>query len=313
MKELDLLKKPFFWLFLAGFLIVSVFNSWPAESLKVVFCNVGQGDASLIIRGRTQILIDGGPNRRVLDCLSAHLPFWDREIEMVILTHPEDDHFTGLIDVIKRYDIKQFVINPVINDSPSFWEFHRSVLEEKASVYFPVKGDRIAIGPLSLKFLWPEEKLGEEKVWLSASEEKGQLAVGPTAKKAFLPSVLGIKDYAGRINETSAVIKLNFYNFCVFFPADISSVTEGRLEALGQCDILKVGHHGSKFSTGEELLVALRPALAVISVGKNSYGHPATDTLGRLERWGIKTLRTDEDGEIVVTTDGLTWRAPREN
>lgn len=290
MQELTLFQKPWFWLTVFTVLLFGVFFRWPTNQLKVVFCNVGQGDASLLILGSQQILIDGGPaNGGVLDCLGKHLPFWDRTIEMVILSHPQSDHFGGLVDVIDRYDVEYFVINPLINNSSSFWRFHQAVVAEKGRLYFPKAGDEIRIGKTRLAFLWPIEKLGEEKAWLAASE--------PKEKGRYLASV----------NETSLVFRLEQNRFCVFFTGDIPANVETEIDTLAQCDVLKVAHHGSKYSTSEEFLEKLKPKLAVISVGKNSFGHPSPEVIERLSNLAIKYLRTDKNGEIEVLTGGKQW------
>lgn len=302
MQELKLLQKPLFWVGILAALLLGVIISWPDdEKLRVVFCDVDQGDASLLIWGSKQILIDGGPaNRRVLDCLSSHLPFWDRTIEMVVLSHPQADHFGGLIDVTERFNVKQFVVNPLINNSASFWQFHQLVAAENSQVYFPKAGDTIMIGPAKLSLLWPPEKLGEEKAWLAASQ--------PREKGTYLTSVLGVTDYLGEINETSLVLRLDHDRFCALFTGDIPANIESEINGLGQCDVLKVAHHGSKYSTSQEFLEKIRAKLAVISVGKNSFGHPTPEVIERLSNLAIKILRTDQNGEVEITSDGNSWK-----
>ncbi|OGV89437.1 hypothetical protein A2Z41_00405 [Microgenomates group bacterium RBG_19FT_COMBO_39_10] len=258
-------------------LIWSAILSLPDNQLHLVFCDVGQGDATLIYQGSNQILIDGGPDQRVLGCLSYHLPFWDREIEMVIVTHPESDHITGLIDVIERYNVRQFVINSVGKDSAVFKEFQAAVLAEKASVYFPKAGDRIKANSLVLSFLWPQH---QEKV-------------------------LGV-NAEGEVNDTSLVFELAYGQFEALLTGDISTKVESQLD-LDDIEILKVAHHGSKYSTSEEFLEKSRPELAIISVGKNSFGHPTQEVIEKLNQAGVELLRTDQEGEIEVVSNGETW------
>ena len=320
MRELEILKKPLFWLFLFLVLVWSAVFSLPDQHLHLTFCDVGQGDATLISYQNEQILIDGGPDNQVLGCLSQKMPFWDRTIEMIVLTHPEDDHFGGLIDVIKRYNVKQFVINSVINDKPSFWDFYQTVLEEKAPIYSPKAGDKMESGPIHLSVLWPEEKLGSKEVWLGNTffahecflEDESRLSSGEKHKFAqngclAKPSVLGTAVDSGELNETSIVLKLSFGHFCAFLTGDLPGKNEDQLETVGPCQVLKVAHHGSKFSTSEDFLKKIKPDLAVISVGKNNFGHPAWETLKRLGDLGIKVLRTDEKGEIEIISDGGKW------
>ncbi len=155
-----MLKKPLFWLILLLFLLWVAIFSWPDNKLHLIFCNVGQGDAILISYQKTQILIDGGPDNLVLNCLSHHLPFWDRQIEMVVLTHPEKDHFGGLIDVIKRYNLKYLI-------STSWPEGGRKTITLKA-------GDEVHLGKINLSVLWPrginqKKKLNENSLVLKLS------------------------------------------------------------------------------------------------------------------------------------------------
>ncbi|HUV43175.1 MAG TPA: ComEC/Rec2 family competence protein [Patescibacteria group bacterium] len=258
-------------------LIWSAILSLPDNQLHLVFCDVGQGDATLIYQGSNQILIDGGPDQRVLSCLSHYLPFWDREIEMVIATHPESDHITGLIDVIERYKVKQFVINSVGKDSAVFQEFQAAVLAEKAAVYFPKAGDRIEINSLVLSFLWPRT---QEKV-LGVSTER-------------------------EVNDTSLVFELAYGQFEALLTGDISTKVESQL-SLEDIEVLKVAHHGSKYSTDKKFLKESHPELAIVSVGKNSFGHPTSEVIERLSQAGVKLLRTDQEGEIEVVSNGETW------
>jgi competence protein ComEC len=253
-----MLKKPLFWLILLLFLLWVAIFSWPDNKLHLIFCNVGQGDAILISYQKTQILIDGGPDNLVLNCLSHHLPFWDRQIEMVVLTHPEKDHFGGLIDVIKRYNLKYLI------SSASWPEGGRKTTVLKA-------GDEIRLGKINLSVLWPREINQERK-----------------------------------LNENSLVLKLAFGSFQALLTGDLPGEIENQLD-LTPVEVLKVAHHGSLYSTSQAFLEKVKPKLAVISVGKNKFGHPTKETLKRLEDLGIKVLRTDQNGEIEIVSDGQAW------
>ena len=277
MKELEILKKPFFWLFLILILFGGFIFSLPDKQLHLIFCDVGQGDAVLISYRTTQILIDGGPDNQVLNCLSKHMPFWDRQIEMVILTHPEGDHFTGLIDVLKRYNVTYFVSNGLSppSDNSGFFRELKEKSESKKIKFVTVKGkDKMKIGSLSLLFLWPEK------------------------------SYLNVDD----LNDSSVVLKLSYGSFKALLTGDISEKVENLLNSPADgIEVLKIAHHGSKFSTSEEFLNKIKPQLAVISVGKNNFGHPTQEVLERLRKAGIKTLRTDKQGEIEIVSNGREW------
>jgi len=283
MPEIGLIRKPIFWLGLILVLVLAAIWQLPDNNLHLVFCNVGQGDAALITYKSEQILVDGGPDDRVLSCLGKHMPFWDQKIEVIIATHPDADHLTGLINVIKRYNVKYFIINSIGKDSAVFEEFKKTVLAEQKTgqsrVYFPVRGDQLKIGRLAMIFLWPE------------NQER----------------VLGATTIEKKTNETSVVFELFYGRFAALFPADISSQIESQLE-LTEVTVLKVAHHGSKYSTSQEFLEKIKPKLGIISVGKNRFGHPTQAVLDRLKNQKIKTLRTDQAGEIEIISDGQSWQ-----
>lgn len=278
--------------------IASVVATFPDNKLHLVFCDVGQGDATLAIKGSTQILIDGGPSDKVLACLSEHVPFWDRKIEMVVVTHPDYDHLTGIVSVIDRYVVKQIVSNSLVLDTGVFGTFREEVIAIKIPVYSPKYGDKIRIGGLELKILYPEEKLGNEIVW-----------TGGTGKESS--GVMGTEVFAGNTNATSIVSELVYGNFKAILAGDSGFDQETIMEnnnELEKVNVIKIAHHGSKYSTSTEFLDLIRPDLAVISVGlKNTYGHPATETLTRLKEVGINIKRTDLDGEVEVVSDGKGW------
>lgn len=274
---------------LIAVLIFGAIFSQPDDSLHLIFCDVGQGDAILAIKGENQVLIDAGPGERVLGCLSRHVPFWDKTLELVILTHPEADHAGGLPSVLERYSVRQLVSNSLVVESGIFEKIREEVLAKQVPVYSPKAGDKIKVGGLILEILYPLEKLGEEIVW--ETEES--------------PQVLGI--YTGNLNETSIVGLLKYGNFDVLLTGDIGVEEENQLQTE-PVEVLKIAHHGSKYSTSQEFLEKISPDLAVISVGaKNSYGHPAQEVIERLSNLAIKILRTDIGGEIEIVSDGKNW------
>jgi competence protein ComEC len=272
-------------------LIIGAVVVYPDQNLHIIFCDVGQGDAILITKGNTQILVDGGPNQKVLSCLANHLPFWDRTIEMIILTHPDNDHLGGLPDVIERYNVTQLLSHGLIKDSAIFWTFRDKVLEKNIPVYSPKAGDKIRLAGIVFEVLSPQEKMGDELVWRKETDSQ----------------VLGAYTYSIEPNEASIVTLLSYGNFDVLLPGDISSQTEEAIESDKDVEVLKVAHHGSKYSSSEEFLERISPDLAVISIGKNFYGHPTKEVLKRLRNLSIQVLRTDLEGEIEVVSDGKEW------
>jgi competence protein ComEC len=274
-------------------LVFGVVGSLPDNNLHLVACDVGQGDAVLVSLGSTQVIIDGGPDSSVLDCLSQHMPFWDRTIEVVVLTHAQADHMDGLVDVLQRYEVEQVVANGLVNDTAGFREFREAVISEAALVHLPSRGDEIRIEPIVFSVLWPEEKLGLAQVW----DESG-----------LDNDVLGAATYSGDINEASVVLKLSYGAFDALLVGDLGfSGEEALIEdgVLGKVEVLKVGHHGSKYATSSDFLGEIQPKLALISVGKNNhFGHPTSDTLMRLDEVGARVLRTDILGDVEIVSDG---------
>ena len=262
-------------------LILLAWQQWPKPQLKLVFCSVGQGDATLMIYQDQQILVDGGPNNRVLDCLGRHLPFWDRQLELVIASHAEADHITGLIEVVKRYQVDQLLAVNEANDTAEYRSLMEAINQRGVKIKELVGGDAVLLGPVKLTWLWPE-KPGR--------------------------GVLGAKT---SLNQFSQVILASFNEFDWLLTGDIDTKVERKLVtsgALPEVEVLKVAHHGSKYSSSQEFLNIVSPELAVIEVGKNSFGHPTKETLGRLEQIRSQIKRTDEAGDVVIISDGRGWK-----
>lgn len=265
-------------------LVLLAWQQWPEAKLKLVFCSVGQGDAILMIWKNQQILVDGGPNNRVLDCLGRHLPFWDRTLELVIASHAEADHITGLVEVVKRYQVEQFLAVNEANSTPEWQGLNQALNENQIPVKELIAGDGVVFGPITLKWLWPEVH-GSGDV-----------------------RVLGAKT---SLNKFSQVIQASFGTFDWLLTGDIDSKIEQQLVQSGKLqdiEVLKVAHHASKYSSSQEFLNAVTPELAVIEVGKNSFGHPTPEVLGRLNQIKAQIKRTDTDGDVVIISDGLNWR-----
>ena len=250
--------------------------------LHLVFCDVGQGDA-IYIKAATgdDILIDGGPNEKVLSCLGKHMPFYDRTIELIILSHPQADHLTGLISVIERYNVKYFVSSGIGNETEGYKRLENLIKTKTIDRKTLFSGEGINLDGLALKTIWPKEE------------------------------VLGASTSETELNSLSLVLQLSYGNFDALLPGDAGApVLEElalSLPTAGEWEVLKVPHHGSKTSLLESFLETVKPQLAIISVGKNSYGHPAKEILKLLSDRAIKILRTDEDGEIEIVSDGKGW------
>ena len=256
------------------------------NDLKVVFFDVGQGDSIFIeTPEKHQILIDGGPTSVVLEKLGNEMPFYDRTIDLIILTHPEHDHIGGLLEVLKRYRVENILWTGVLRDTAEFEEWKRLLVEEKSAV--------IEIA-----------QAGQSIVCAASVLEK-------TVKMNILHPFENLdKQIIKNTNNTSIIVQLIFGENKILFTGDIYKSIERKLierEPLLKSDILKIGHHGSKTSTSKEFIEAVDPEIGVISAGRNNgYGHPTPEVLEILRKYDINILRTDELGDIKIISDGRT-------
>jgi competence protein ComEC len=248
--------------------------------LTVDVLDVGQGDSIFIeTPSMRHILIDGGPDSSVLTKLATKLPFWQRKLDVVVLTHPDADHVVGLIQVLKKYQVDYIIWTGMVRDGANYQAWRQMLLkkqQEGSKIIMAKLNTTIASGDVTLKTLHPFENVE-----------------GQTFKEA---------------NDTGIVSLLAYAKSSFLFTADVSSNIEQALldnNSDLNADVLKVGHHGSKYSTQDTFLQAVTPNFAVISVGvKNSYGHPTAEVLQRLQEFGIKTLRTDQQGTVEFLSDG---------
>lgn len=285
---------------------IAVFELAKPKFLEVNFFNVGQGDAIFIeTPQRHQILIDGGPNSTILEKLSKEMPFWDRTIDLIILTHPDKDHLAGLIEVLKRYKVENILWTGVLKDSAEFKEWQKLIKKEGVSstafLFFKVPQTKITIA-----------QSGQKIKWQGANSF------------SYIEILYPFKNLEGKnvknINNTSIISRLVFGETSFLFTGDAYKSVEKELIQKYSCldlcksvsinsDVLKVGHQGSRTSTSEKFLTEVSPKIAVISVGKeNRYGHPHSEVLKILEKYGIKILRTDLDGDIKIFSDGKSLK-----
>ena len=268
-------------LILAGLLLVAVFvwlAVWEArvsDKVKIDFFDVGQGSAIFVgAPNGNQILIDGGPSDAVLAKLGQALPLFDRKIELLILTHPDSDHLSGLVEVLKRYEVGQILATGIADNSAEYRAWNDLIKQKNIPVVFARAGDVVKIADnLAIQILYPFGKIN------------GQ-------------------DFSNT-NSTSIVGKIFYGQNTVLFTGDAEGSVENPLLFSGinlKADILVVGHHGSKNSTSAEFLAAVAPKIAVIQVGaKNKYGHPTQEVLDRLKN--VKVLRNDLDGDVDFECD----------
>ncbi len=246
--------------------------------LHLYFFNIGQGDSQLIetVNGKT-ILIDGGPaDKAVLRELSRALPFWQRRIDLIIVTHPHDDHFGGLSSVLERYEVGVIMLSDIDSTGAAYDEFLDQVEEKSIPIIRPTR-TQLHLDGVALDILAPVKSLAQQKI--------------------------------SNPNNASIVFRLSYKTLDVLFTGDAEEPQEKELLATTKdqlpSEILKLGHHGSDTSSSDAFLAAVKPEIAIASAAvNNSYGHPSPRILKRLERLAIRIFRTDQDGTIHFKTDG---------
>lgn len=245
-----------------------VYGAWTNEQgTEVIFLDVGQGDAILIRQGRNQILIDGGRSgKALLSAISQYVPFWDRTIETVIATHPDADHIGGLPALIRNYRVGVFVSTGVASESETY-----RYLEESIGDYPPA---RKLISRRGTSFSLPRG---------------GRLEILFPEDGAHV---------TGESNETSIVTRFSFNETDFLLAGDLPR-EETFIPDAPESEVLKLSHHGSKYSSSDAFLARVQPEESVVSVGRNSYGHPAPEALDRAKKAGSTIRRTDESGDIV--------------
>ena len=248
----------------------------PNKNAEIYFFDIGQGDSEMIILpGNIKVLIDGGPDKKILSELASVLNPTDKYIDLIVLSHPQMDHFAGLIDVLKRYKVGAFIYNGREGEAGAFQDLKKVLKENSALKIILAQGDKIKY---------------QENIFDVISPSKEFLA-------------------SKELNDTTLVLKLSINNFRALFTGDIGENIEKYLIDnfnIG-IDVLKVGHHGSKFSSSAGFLNEAKPKMSVIEVGKNSYGHPTAQALARLADASSKIFRTDLDGavKLVINSNSI--------
>lgn len=246
-----------------------------ANRLEVTFIDVGQGDSILIqAPGGKTLLIDGGPKdgeQAVLATLKA------KGVKglSIIATHEDADHITALPNVIQNYPIDKVYLPKMPTKATATMEHFAHAMKDKGLSFTQAKAGVIV-------------DLGE----------------GITAVM-----LAPVKDTYEQENNYSAVLKLTYGDTSFLFTGDAEGESEKDMldsKVNLKATVLKIGHHGSRYSTTDAFLKAVSPQYAVIEVGQNDYGHPTPTVLNRLQKYGVKVYQTDQQGNITVITDGKT-------
>ncbi len=262
--------------------VITILLFWLSKALFIhyfdkrttlVFCDVGQGDGAYIrLNNRIDILVDAGAKSKILECLGTHMPFYDRTIEMAFVSHPQLDHFGGLIPTLNRYKIITIYTNPLKNLTKEYKELILLARQKNTTMKPLHKGAKIKISDAHIETLWPTSQY---------------IADAPSSTDP---------------NDFSQVLIFSQRGKKVLFTGDASTYVLEHFVNLNtnRVDILKVPHHCSRTGISDALLQLADPTVAVISAGKdNTYGHPANEVLSKLHNAGVVIKRTDQDGSIV--------------
>jgi competence protein ComEC len=256
----------------------------PDGRIRITVLDVGQGDAILVEGDRGgRLLVDGGPDpARLLVALDDRLPPWDRRLDLVVLTHPHEDHVAGLPRILERYRVGRLFEPGMRGPGPGYAAWVDRLAARRTTVGRLATGDHLQLDSISLSVLWPDR----DRVPLEPADD-------------------------GRaINDVSIVLLGQVAGGRFLLTGDIEDDVDPILveRRLPRVDVLKVAHHGSRTATTDAFLAATRPAVAIVSAGEdNPYGHPAPTTIGRIEATRASLFRTDLDGTVSATFDGRTW------
>ncbi|MDO5561696.1 MAG: MBL fold metallo-hydrolase [bacterium] len=288
----------FLWLFGLLLIFCRERSLLSQRDTRVVVCDVGQGDAILIIDGDHQILVDGGPDAAVLRCLREEIPRVDKELELVILTHADADHFTGLIDVFQAYSVQRLLINNQYKESPEFAQFYNLLKNQQQTQQLKIEV------PTSAQKWCETKKLCLEILWWSSESLPGNI-FSYNFQISELSDMLKNFDQTNiDYNDGSIVINLIIDHKNILLTGDISEASELALLKSGllkKIDVLKIAHHGSKSSSSSQFLALVQPEISLISVGQgNSFKHPTSAVLTRLAEINSQIWRTDLMGKITL-------------
>lgn len=249
-----------------------------SDSVKIVFLQIERGDATYIrTPHQKEILIDGGQNISTLIALEDHRPFWDKHIDLLVITHPDSDHYYGFIPLLERFSVSNILMTGAKKDDPMYQKIFEIAQEKNIHILFADQTKDFEVDGVKFDILFP------------------------------LESLLGTEKNAG--NNNSLVIKMSYQKNIeseeksVLFTGDIETKAEEVLMSAGKnihANILKVPHHGSKSSSSGNFLSAVNPEKAVFTTGtRNSFGHPHQEVLDRYEIFGIP-FENSRDGDVVI-------------
>lgn len=266
-------------LLLCGYVWIEVSKAEQPQNLRIAFLDVGQGDAIFIESPTgTQILVDGGPDSSLLRELTGVMNPFDRHIDAIIVTNPDQDHFAGFIELLERYKVEKEFEPGTKKTTLTYKAFESALAKNNVQRFLAKRGMVFDLG-----------------------------------SGAYLSVLYPDRDVSGmNPNDGSIVMKLIYRKTSVLLMGDSTALVESRILSLGgnkQADILKLGHHGSKTSTSENWISAVSPSQAIVSAScDNSYGHPSKVVTDRLLAHAVSYLWTCKEGTISFSSDGVVWQ-----
>lgn len=242
-----------------------------SDTLKVYITDVGQADSILIRDGNYNMLIDAGNNSDGEKLVKYYKELGITSFKYVFASHPHEDHIGGMDDIINNFDIENFYMPDKLSTTKTFEDMLDALERRNLKYIVPKVNDKLSLNNSNI-----------DVIYVGSDESD--------------------------INDSSIVLKLNYFSNSFLFTGDLGSNKEKEILNSGaniKADVLKVGHHGSSYSTASLFLDKVNPSFAAISVGKNNiYKHPASSTLEKLNKRGIKVYRTDLDGTILFESNG---------
>lgn len=317
--------KVLFPLFIIFILLWEILSKWPDSYFHLVLCDVGQGDAILLSFAQTQVLIDVGPDEKVLSCLDKHMPFWDKKIDVLVITHFDADHLGGFLQITQIYEIGYLFLSLTEKkDSQLFLEMKAQALALQSlgtKLKQPFLGQQIAFSKISsgsqtnynstpdlfLNFLTPFEFSEAEYLFL----EGNQVFLWQKPENYLSDQAWQKMASKNNDNDGSIAILATFGELKLLLLGDLESPREVALASLGlitDVDIQKIGHHGSKTSSNMDFLIKSRPEISLISCGQNNkFEHPHQEVLINLKAIASQVMRTDQLGDIEIISDGVNF------
>jgi competence protein ComEC len=275
------LKILFLFLSIINISIWSNYFSSFERNLSIHFVDVGNGDGIFIkTPDNFKIVVDGGPKNKFSDYLGINFPFLNKDIDLLVLSHPHEDHILGAIDILKNYNVKKILGSGIIFNSPAYSEFLEIAEEKNIDFIVARQGQNLKYGNLFLEVVYPFEYLSDKRT--------------------------------SNINNSSLILKVKYNNFSCLLLGDVEKDMADEILFSGvdiDSDVVKVSHQGAKngIQNVSKFLDTVSTNIAVISVGENNYGHPSNETLNKLNSYGINVKRTDIHGDIVIKSDGIKY------